>query len=672
MALTDGLIWPSGDNGWKKIPTGPGYVPPNFNANATTVQLRCVKGNGAVAGAPGPIVDFTSPDQLETANPPRDGKPVVLWSGAHPTDLKVALIVWSCPVVILDKSKFNVTGNVSVNGRVMTVELLDGVDIDGGNAQTVTIHQGGVGGYGTITDNGNLGQGVVAADTGNDTTDNATDKKSPTDGQQIPAFYVNDDTTLNIICVYQFEMVNCLHCSAVPHKAWGICWCLWGSTAPLDLFSFGSFLSVSPSNLQPHAQRHYAGAVTRFANRSQIVPVSIVGVSGPAVTVNACLESGVALQQGEFVSFDDYECQTLCGNPGMTKVNRDEAIPFVDEDIIKPALRTLPLAFLTTGVSLKATTIPNIQLSTFQPFQTSTFFYNAVPFYSSSLLMTLPTWNNPPAIPIGTSVVLTDVNVGLRTVKVFNDATPFLTEVVSTIDLVVCLPGGGNTTLHLLALPSAGSVTVVTDIVTSPVGIVSGLTDITFFNQTSSAPFTSVIATIPTGITNITPIMLAGATPIVLGTPIGPQIPFSVAASGTQSVFVPDPSGTVKTLGLVTTSSPTDDMIQVLTVRSTDKLRKTGTTVAAPGTCQTTPNPAIVVPSDDGLYESATEIVMLKPIIVEKNPGNEQSCPCFLGPDGGPQAKPGSIDDGANSEGIYNPCTIKVRRLQHRRCLTSS
>ncbi len=672
MAKTDGLIWPTGDTGWKKIPTGPGYVPTSFSANSTAVQLRCVKGAGPVAGAPGPIVDFTSPDQLETANPPADGKPVVQWAGVHPTDLRTALIVWSCPVVILDKTKFNTGGNISVNGRVMTVELTDAVDIDGGSPQTVVIHSGGVGGYGTITDNSSIPAGVITADTKNDTTDVPADSASPTQGQQIPAFFVNDETTLHVICVYQFEMLDMQHCSAKPHKAWGICWCLWGSTTPMDLFPFGTFKDVTPSNLTPPALQAYAGAVKAFANRGQIAHISLVGVAGPAVTVDACLESGVALQNGEFVGFSDYECETLCGNDNMTKVVRDEAIPFVDEDIMKPALRTLPLAFFTTATPLKVTSIPLITTQVFQPFQTTTLFYNAVPFYTSSQIFNLPTWNDLPPIPMGTSVVLTDVNVGIVTIKVFNPTDPILTTVLSTVDLVVCLPGGSNTTLHLLALPSAGSVTVVTDIITQGVASVSGLTDITFFNQTSSVIMSSVLATIPTGITNITPIMLAGTTPFVLGVPLGSPTAFGVTSSGTQNIFVPDPGGSTKFIALVDTTSPTDDMIQVLTVTNSGKLKKMSTTVAAPGACSTIPNPAVVVPTDAGLYEAATEIVMLKPIIVEKNPGNEQSCPCFLGPDGGPQAQPGSLEDGANGEGIFNPCTIKVRRLQHRRCLTSS
>ena len=675
MAKTDGLIWPTGDNGWKKIPTGPGYIPQNFSANSTAVQLRCVKGAGPVAGAPGPIVDFTSPDQLETANPPADGKPVVQWAGVHPTDLRVALIVWSCPVVILDKTKFNTGGNISVNGRVMTVELSDSVDIDGGNPQTVVIHSGGVGGYGTVTDNSNIPAGVIAADTKNDTTDVPADSASPTAGQQIPAFFVNDETTLNVICVYQFEMRDMLHCGgAKNHKAWGICWCLWGSTTPMDLFPFGTFKTVDPANLIPPALQHYAGAVTAFADRGQSVPISVVGTAGPAVTVQACLESGVALQDGEFVGFNDYECDTLCGTPDRTKVIRDEAIPFVDEDIMKPALRTLPLAFFTTATPLKVTSIPLLSTQIFQPFQTTTLFYEAVPFYTSSSLITVIPWNTDiPVIPQGVSAILPNVALGNTPIVCLQPTDPFFTDVISTVDLVVCLPGGTNTTLHLLALPAAGSVTVVTNIFTTTQFGVTGAIDLTYFQPTDT-DFTvpSQVVTVPDGISSITPVMLAGATPIVLATPLGSPVAFGVTAPGTQNIFVPDPGGTTKFVALVDTTSPTDDMLQVLTVTNSGKLRKTSTTVTAPGACSTTPEPATVVTSDAGLYEQPTEIVMLKPIIVQKDPGNEQACPCFTGPDGLPEAKPGSTSDGFSSSGNYSPCTVKVRRLQHKRCLTNS
>jgi len=675
MAKTDGLIWPTGDNGWKKIPTGPGYVA-TVSPTSTAVQLRCVKGAGPVAGAPGPVVDFTSPDQLETANPPRDGKPVVLWAGVHPTALKTALVVWSCPVVILDKTKFNTTGNISVNGRVMTVELLQSVDIDGGNAQNITIHSGAVGGYGTTTDTTPLPSGVIAADTKNDTTDVASDSASPTAGEQIPAFFVNDETTLNVICVYQFEMLSVTHCGgAKPHKAWGICWCIWGSTTPMDLFPFGTFKTVDTVNMVPAALQHYAGAMTGFADRGVPTPVSLVGVAGAAVTVQACLESGVALQKGEFVGFDDYECDTLCSHSGMTKVRRDEAIPFVDEDIIKPALRTLPLVFFTTAAAFTTATVPIITTSTFQPFTPTTLGHTTIPLFTTSMFATLMTWNNPPPIPQGTTTILSNVCSGNTPIKVIGSSlTPIHTTVLSTVDLVVCLPGGGNTTLHLLALGAAGSVTVITSIETELASSPNNLDDITYFTPTTTG-FTlqSVVETLPSGLTQLDVVLRTSGTNLVLGTPIGPAIPFSVGTGSTTTAFVPDPSGTLHLAAIVSTSSPTDDMIQVLTVTNSGKLKQTGTTVTAPGTCSTTPEPATVVTSDAGLYEAATEIVILKPIIVQKSPGNEQACPCFTTPDGTPEAKPGSIEDGFNSGGSeFNPCTIKVRRLQHKRCLTSS
>jgi len=673
MSKTDGLIWPTSDNGWKKIPTGPGYVS-TVSANLSPVSLRCVKGAGAVAGAPGPIVDFTSPDQLETANPPRDGKPVVLWAGVHPTDLTTALVVWSCPVVVLDPTKFNVTGNVSVNGRVMSVKLNDSVDIDGGNPQNITIHSGAVGGYGTITDNGSPPSGVVAPDTANDTTDDATDKKSPTDGEEIPAFFVNDDTTLNVICVYQFEMLQVKHCGgAKNHKAWGVCWCLWGSTTPMDLFPFGTFRDVDVTNLVPGTIKHYAGAVTGFADRSTVIPVSVVGTAGPAVTVQACLESGTALQDGEFVGFDDYECDTACSHNDVTKVQRDEAIPFVDEDIIKPALRTLPLKFFTTAAAFTTATVPIITTSTFQPFTPTTLAHSTVPLFTSSMLATLMTWNNPPPIPQGTTTILSNVDTGNIPIKVIGSSlTPIHTTVLSTVDLVVCLPGGSSTTLHLFALGSAGSVTVITSIETEMANSPASLEDITYFVPTTTG-FTlqSVIETLPSGLTQLDVVLRTGDTNLVLGTPIGSPVPFSVGTGSTTTAFVPDPSGTLHLAAIVDTDSPTDDMIQVLTVTNSGKLHKTNTTVTAPGTCDK--SATTVVTSDGGLYEASTEIVMLKPIIVQKDSGNEQACPCFTTTDGTPEAKPGDISDGfSSSSDAYNPCTIKVRRLQHRRCLTSS
>jgi len=673
MSKTDGLIWPTGDNGWKKIPTGPGYVSA-VGASASPVALRCVKGAGAVAGAPGPIVDFTQPDQLETANPPRDGKPVVLWAGVHPTDLRTALVVWSSPVVILDRTKINQSGNISVNGRVMSIQLQTGVDIDGGSPENITIHSGAVGSYGTVTDSGAQPAGIVAADTANDTTDDATDKKSATDGQQIPAFFVNDDTTLNVICVYQFEMLPAMHCGGSrAHKAWGVSWCLWGSTTPMDLFPFGTFRDVDVTNLVPGTIKHYAGAVTGFADRSTVIPVSVVGTAGAAVTVQACLESGTALQDGEFVGFDDYECDTLCGHSSVTKVTRDEAIPFVDEDIIKPALRTLPLKFFTTAAAFTTATVPIITTSTFQPFTPTILAHSSVPLFTSSMLATLLTWNNPPPIPQGTTTVLSNVCSGNTPITVFGSSlTPIHTTVLSTVDLVVCLPGGGSTTLHLLALGSAGSVTVITSIETELASSPNNLDDITYFTPTTTG-FTlqSVIETLPSGLTQLDVVLKSGATTLVLGTPIGPALPFSVGTGSTTTAFVPDPSGTLHLAAIVDTSSPTDDMIQVLTVTNAGKLKKTNTTVTAPGTCDK--SATTVVTTDGGLYEAATEIVMLKPIIVQKDPGNEQACPCFTTTDGTPEAKPGDTTDGfSSSSDSYNPCTIKVRRLQHKRCLTSS
>lgn len=371
MAKFDGLVWKKGDDGWKSIPAGIGYVSKDFDPATDEAALRVE--DAVKAGYGGKSVDFREINDLLTACPPEgtvttSSPPKVIYAAVHPTNLKAAIIVWSAPVIMLDPSKIS-GGNPSLNGRVMTVTC-GAVKIDGSDTASISIGAGAVGAYGTIDDP----DAASVADTStamyagsqNDTSV-GDDRPSQTTGQPIPLFVPCAAENITVSVSFTYKMEDAKQSCGEPHKIWGACYCIWGSTAPMETFPFGTVMDIDPGNLTPDST-FYGGTVSSsvYVDRGSSFKIAIAGVAGPVIEVDSVNDKAVPLQPGQAVSFQNYLCDTVCGVAKMTKMHDvDEALAYVDEDIIKPSERTLPVyTFLettyyqTTMYGFKTTEIP--------------------------------------------------------------------------------------------------------------------------------------------------------------------------------------------------------------------------------------------------------------------------------------------------------------------------
>lgn len=377
MSKFDGLIWKKGHDGWKDIPAGIGYVSKDFDPATDDAAMRVE--DQVKAGYGGKKVDFRNINDLLIACPPEgtvseSSPPKVIYAAVHPTNLKAAIIVWSAPIILLDASKIAGGAGVSLNGRVMTLGV-SAVKIDGSDSQSIDIEAGAVGAYGTISD---PDQAVVSDTTGkmyagtkNDTSV-GDDQTSQTAGQDIPLFVPNKRETVTVSVSFTYKMEDAVQPCGEPHKIWGASYCVWGTTTPMETFPFGTVMDLSPGSLQP-TSAYYGGTVASdsYVDRGTQFQIAVAGVAGPVINLNSANDRPLPLQPGQVVSFQSYLCNTVCGIAKMTQIATvDEALAYVDEDIIKPKERTFPVyTFLETTYYL---TTMNAIITTEIPAMTST------------------------------------------------------------------------------------------------------------------------------------------------------------------------------------------------------------------------------------------------------------------------------------------------------------
>jgi hypothetical protein len=372
MSKFDGLVWKKGAPGWEDIPAGIGYVSKDFDPVNDDASLRVE--DKVKAGYGGKKVDFRNVNDLLTACPPEgtvseSNPPKVIYAAVHPTNLKAAIIVWSAPVVILDPSKISGGVGVSLNGRVMTIGITP-VKIDGTDSQSINIQAGAVGAYGKIND---PNQAVVSDTTGkmyagskNDTSV-GDDQTSQSNGQEIPLFVPCAGETVSVSVSFTYKMEDAKQSCGEPHKIWGACYCIWGSTAPMEVFPFGTVMDLNPANLGPISS-FYGGTVSssQFVDRGDAFDIAVAGVAGPVIKVSSVNDTALPLQPGQVVSFQTYLCDTICGQAKKTKLHSlDQALAYVDEDIVKPKERVLPVYtflettyYMTTMFAITTTEIP--------------------------------------------------------------------------------------------------------------------------------------------------------------------------------------------------------------------------------------------------------------------------------------------------------------------------
>lgn len=476
MAKLDGLVWKKGDDGWKDIPAGIGHAGTSFNIETDDAVVRVE--DQVKAGFGGKKIDFTKLNDLEKAVPPDndlDKPPKVQWAGVHPTNLAAGIILWSRPVIILDPERITGGSNPSMNGRVMTVQLDGTVKIDGSDTKNISIQAGAVGSYGEGTDNdspnvtSNLSE--LSPATQNDSS-LGDDQTSQTVGEKIPVFYPCQSENITVGCVYTYKVEDALQvgaCAGKPHKIWGACFCIWGSTIPLGVFPFGQTVDLDPAALGPdNSQGLYPGVIssTSYVDRGAQCVVRVTGVSGPSVSLKGVNDSPLPFQPGAFVGFEAYNCETVCGVADATKIREvDEALAYVDEDIIKPQELTLPLhTFLETTYYM--TTMNAITTATLTSFISTQYLTTLVTkiWQDTQVYGTAVEWNEDLKFPEGTIDEILGVTVDGE-IKVFE-----ADDLESGSFLKFAGAGGtplaeaGETTLNFLYKPGVDDIKSVTSL----------------------------------------------------------------------------------------------------------------------------------------------------------------------------------------------------------------
>jgi hypothetical protein len=282
-----------------------------------------------------------------------------MWAGVHPTNLTSAILVWNTPVTIIDRSKITPSNSIGVNGRIMTVELDYPVFIDGTTAATVQFVDGAVGAYVGVTDDNVSTVNTfpkMAPATKNDCAAGNDQTSQTISNGYIPGFVDYGSSQVLVQCTHPFEMQPALQPDGTPHKIWGACYCIWGSTHPMGQFPYGQSVVIDPSSMLPTGS-YYTGTVGSYADRGEAVSVHITGVAGLSVTLQSYNDTELPLQAGQLVAFDAYGNATVCGHADQTKITiKDPALAYVDEDIIKPTVRTMT-AFGFTPTTYYLTTL---------------------------------------------------------------------------------------------------------------------------------------------------------------------------------------------------------------------------------------------------------------------------------------------------------------------------
>ena len=176
--LTDGYIQDNSNDDWLYVNVRERGGP---NPSATgDAWIRVERSGGAIPGtkvtsngivSEGPTVAFMTPSELLDSVPAdafpsvsnraqAAGKLFIKWAGIHPGSLREVLIVWSQPIVLLNRDKIRLTGGrggsieaVGVEGRLMTIALAQPVGISGDQVASLSFEPGCVGCFVKFTGN---------------------------------------------------------------------------------------------------------------------------------------------------------------------------------------------------------------------------------------------------------------------------------------------------------------------------------------------------------------------------------------------------------------------------------------------------------------------------------------------------------------------------------------
>ena len=315
MAMTDGYVTDSSGGDWKYANLG-GPGSGDIGSVTADAYVRTYNSNnpGSNAGGGGGVtVDYTNANWLATVPtfPLSETGPFIPWAGVSPMSLNTALIVWSQPIHILDKSKIGASGikAISVNGRLMSIQFDDKVSIDGAESFSIQFGKGAVIAYG---------------------------------GDDFAA--TSGSLSIQVKCTTTFQIEQCYLCGN-PAPIWAVCQNLQGANGPTNILPLDKLATLDPSDVTP-SRGYFMGVLASGAVACGSVTVRIMGTAGPDVTLNATWDDTVAGFPGMAVQYI-HGCGMDCngGEGNVARPEAGEARCWVGEDIIKPMPRTIPVSF---------------------------------------------------------------------------------------------------------------------------------------------------------------------------------------------------------------------------------------------------------------------------------------------------------------------------------------
>ncbi len=403
---TDGYITDSSSGDWRYSNTGQGSRG-DVESPFGDAYARFERQDGAIAGTKvdalgvigaGPVIDFKTLDSLLAGAPSSPGAPNVIWAGVSPLSLSEVLIVWNEPIVMLDQSKIKGGQSVSIAGRLMVVGLAEPIAIDGEEQSTIILQPGAVGTYGNNASCGDPSANITTGEPSGE-LEALPDVTAPCtcytplvvptgstaasgQGAQVldarlfaeqlcqdggcdpPAeiieedlvFTANNQLRIPVRCCHPFYLFKLSvngddgDCPCIPCPVWYASMIIYGSTIPGEVLPLDQLFSITdPCKMKDQLGDmggQFRGILISDVACCGNASVQIVGNFGAALGVSgkwAGRLPGLAGQSAYFV----YKNETNCaGTTCETNVYPDDdADPWVEEAILKPRYRALPVSF---------------------------------------------------------------------------------------------------------------------------------------------------------------------------------------------------------------------------------------------------------------------------------------------------------------------------------------
>lgn len=259
------------------------------------------------------------------------------------------------------------------------------------------------------------------------------------------ALVVNNGLAFDTGCTFPFSLVSCSFDCSSPAPSWAVSLYVSGRTSSVDSRPLSRLIELDPTAI-PAVYPGFID-VTGEVGCGVSVYVNVEGVSGELVQVEAVWAGELPGYPGQPVTVDF--CSTACSGT-LPAAYPDDARCYVDEDIIKPIDRILPVQF-AEPLLFTTTAIPLVDVATVT-------LPSAAPY--NVTLLEIPDSIIPvKGISVGTGISVypaasttipktTEVTIGTTVIDVYN-AHP-VTEVTSSVTWPAVAEAGLTLTAHTL------------------------------------------------------------------------------------------------------------------------------------------------------------------------------------------------------------------------------